>query len=67
MLYQPRPEEAINPQRDLPIGIIASLIACTAVYIIVSAVLTGIAYYPTLDVSSPVATALIHIGHRFLC
>ncbi len=58
-------EEAVNPQRDIPIGIIASLLICTVVYIIVAGVLTGIMYYPTLNVSSPVATALLQLGHRF--
>jgi APA family basic amino acid/polyamine antiporter len=58
-------EESINPQRDLPKAIIASLIICTVIYIIASALLTGMMYYPSLNVSSPVATALIHIGYRF--
>jgi APA family basic amino acid/polyamine antiporter len=56
-------EETINPQRDLPIGIIFSLIFCTIIYVIVAALLTGIAHYSTLNVSSPVADALLHIGH----
>lgn len=58
-------EECLNPQRDLPIGIIASLVICTVVYVLVAAVLTGIAYYPSLNVSSPVAVALLKIGYRF--
>lgn len=58
-------EETINPQRNLPIGIIASLVICTIIYIIVAGVLTGISYYPTLNVSSPVATALLKLGYRF--
>lgn len=58
-------EETVNPQRNLPIGIIASLVICTIIYIIVAGVLTGIAYYPTLNVSSPVATSLLKLGHRF--
>lgn len=57
-------EEAINPQRDLPIGIMGSLLICTLIYVIFSALLTGMMYYPELNVSSPVATALIHIGYR---
>ncbi len=56
-------EETINPQRDLPIGIIFSLIFCTIIYVIVAALLTGIAHYSTLNVPSPVADALLHIGH----
>jgi basic amino acid/polyamine antiporter, APA family len=58
-------EETKNPQRDLPIGIIASLCICTIVYISVAAVLTGIKYYSDLNVSSPVAIALIEIGHKY--
>lgn len=57
-------EEAIHPQRDIPIAIIASLIICTLVYIIVSALLTGIVPYTTLNVASPVADALLAIGHH---
>lgn len=56
-------EETINPQRDLPIGIIFSLIFCTIIYVIVAALLTGIAHYSTLNVPSPVADALLQIGH----
>lgn len=56
-------EEAKNPKRDLPIGIIASLVVCTLVYVIVAGILTGIMYYPNLNVSSPVALALINYGH----
>lgn len=56
-------EETINPQRNLPIGIIAALVVCTTIYIIVSMLLTGIVPYQQLDVSSPVAYALLHIGH----
>lgn len=58
-------EEALNPQRDLPIGIIASLTICTLIYIIVSAFLTGIVPYTMLNVQSPVAHALLLIGYRF--
>lgn len=56
-------EETINPQRDLPIGIISSVIICTLIYIIVAALLTGIVPYNTLNVSSPVASSLLQIGH----
>ncbi len=55
-------EETINPQRNLPIGIIASMVICTTIYIIVSALLTGIVPYTTLNVKSPVAEALLKIG-----
>lgn len=57
-------EECINPQRDLPIGIIISLAVCTLIYVIVAGLLTGIAPYPSLNVSSPISFALLQIGHR---
>jgi APA family basic amino acid/polyamine antiporter len=57
-------EEAIEPQRSIPIGIIASLVVCTIVYILVSALLTGIVPYTTLNVQSPVADALLRIGYN---
>lgn len=55
-------EEAKDPQRDVPIGILASLIFCTIIYIVVSGLLTGIVSYKVLNVSSPVAFALQQIG-----
>lgn len=55
-------DEAKNPQRDLPIGLIASLSFCTVVYILVSGLLTGMIHYSELNVSSPVAYALSKIG-----
>lgn len=58
-------EEARNPQRDLPIGILASLAVCTLVYILVAGLLTGIVPYPSLNVASPVAEALLRIGHQW--
>lgn len=58
-------EEAIEPKRDIPIGIIASLLICTVVYIVFAGLLTGMMYYPELNVTSPVAAALIHVGYRF--
>jgi APA family basic amino acid/polyamine antiporter len=51
-------QEARNPQRDMPIGILGSLIACTLLYIIFAAVLTGMVPYTLLGTSRPVATAL---------
>lgn len=48
-------EEAKNPQRDLPRGMIYSLVICTIVYIIVSLVLTGMAHYKSLAVGDPLA------------
>ena len=55
-------EEARDPKRDLPRGIIGSLLICTLIYIVVSAVLTGVVYYTDLNVSYPVAYALERIG-----
>lgn len=55
-------EEANKPQRDIPIGILASLIFCTVIYIVVSGVLTGMVSYTELNVSSPVAFGLERIG-----
>ncbi|HEY0914515.1 MAG TPA: amino acid permease [Solimonas sp.] len=51
-------EEARNPQRDIPIGILGSLAVCTVLYIIVSALLTGIVPYASLNTASPMADAL---------
>ena len=55
-------EETKRPQRDLPIGILASLTLCTLLYIIVSALLTGIVSYRELNVAHPVAYALEQVG-----
>ncbi len=57
-------EEARNPQKDVPIGILASLIFCTIIYIVVSGLLTGVVKYDTLNTSSPVADALSAIGFK---
>lgn len=57
-------EEAINPQRDLPRGIIGSLLICTVLYIIVAGLLTAIAHYTTLNVSSPISHSLLVLGHK---
>lgn len=58
-------EEAKDPQKDLPMGIIASLAFCTVIYIIVSGLLTGIVPYTQLNVSSPVAHALQLLGYNW--
>jgi APA family basic amino acid/polyamine antiporter len=55
-------EEARNPQRDLPIGIIASLVVCTVVYIAVAVVLTGMAPWKTLGTAEPLASAFASVG-----
>src|SRR6478735_3435182 len=51
-------QEAKNPQRDMPIGILGSLLLCTVLYMLMSYVLTGIAPYSTLNVAHPVSAAL---------
>jgi APA family basic amino acid/polyamine antiporter len=55
-------EEAKNPQRDVPIGIIVSLVLCTLLYIAVVAVLTGMVPYDQLDVNAPVSDAFGRAG-----
>lgn len=57
-------EECIHPQRSIPVGIIVSLTVCTLIYIIVSGLLTSIAPFDTLNVSSPVANALLNLGYQ---
>ena len=54
-------EEAKNPQRDIPIGIIASLIICTVIYIAIALALTGLIPWNQLDVPDPLAVALQYI------
>ena len=58
-------EEARNPQRDLPIGIFASLFICTLLYIAVAAILTGLIPYSKIDIHAPVAEALSVVGYRW--
>src|ERR687885_2013536 len=55
-------EEAKNPAKDVPIGIIASLIICTILYIAVSAVLTGMVPYNQIDINAPVVEAFKSAG-----
>ncbi|MBE6075488.1 MAG: amino acid permease [Selenomonas ruminantium] len=57
-------EECKNPSRDLPIGIIGSLVVCTALYVIVAGVLTGVVPYTELNNPEPVAFALRYIGYN---
>jgi APA family basic amino acid/polyamine antiporter len=54
--------EAINPKKDVPFAIIASLIICTILYILVSFVLTGMVNYSLLDLRAPVASAFSGVG-----
>ncbi len=55
-------QEAKNPQRDLPIGIIASLLICTALYISVAAVLTGMVPWRDVNIEAPIARAFMDRG-----
>ena len=55
-------QEAKNPQRDMPIGIIGSLIVCTVLYIVVAAIATGVVPYAQLDVPAPIAKVADHVG-----
>lgn len=55
-------EECRNPQRDLPFGIILSLVVCTLLYVSVALTLTGIANWKTLNNAAPVANALKALG-----
>ena len=58
-------QEAKNPQRDLPFGILGSLIICTILYIIVSGLLTGLKPYTSLNVAAPVADGAAAIGVKW--
>ena len=55
-------QEAKNPQRDLPIGILGSLAICTVLYILMALVMTGIAHYTELNVPHPVFVAISKAG-----
>ena len=55
-------QEAKNPQRDMPIGILASLAICTVLYIAVAIVLIGIVPYPKLNVADPLAVGIDATG-----
>lgn len=55
-------QEAKNPQKDMPWGILGSLFICTIVYILVSLVMTGIASYKELNTAAPIAVAIDKAG-----
>ena len=59
-------EEVVNPNRDLPIGILASLFICTALYIIVAGVLTGMVPAHLIDIKAPLASAFELRGLNFV-
>lgn len=58
-------QEAKNPAKDMPIGILGSLIICTILYIVVAAVLTGLVPYHNLDVRDPLAVGIDVAGKRW--
>src|SRR5207302_7110582 len=58
-------QEAKNPQRDMPIGILGSLAICTVLYITVAAVLTGLVKYSALNVPDPIAIGIDRTGVRW--
>ena len=55
-------QEARNPQRDMPIGILGSLLICTVLYILMSLTMTGLAPYTSLNVAYPVFVAINNAG-----
>jgi APA family basic amino acid/polyamine antiporter len=58
-------QEAKKPEKDMPIGILGSLVICTVLYIVVAAVLTGLVPYKNLDVSDPLAIGIDSTGVRW--
>lgn len=59
-------QEAKNPQKDMPVGIIGSLAVCTLLYVLFAHVLTGIVPYPELDSAAPVAVAIDRTDYSWL-
>lgn len=59
-------EEVVDPGRDLPLGILASLFICTLLYIAVAAVLTGMVPYGEIDRNAPLASAFVARGLNFV-
>jgi APA family basic amino acid/polyamine antiporter len=59
-------QEARNPKRDMPIGILGSLAICTVLYLAVGFVLTGIVAYDKLNVADPIAVGIDSIGLKWL-
>jgi amino acid transporter len=58
-------QEAKNPRKDMPIGILGSLIICTVLYMLTAAVLTGVVSFTKLNVAAPVATAVDSFGPQW--
>jgi basic amino acid/polyamine antiporter, APA family len=59
-------QEARNPQKDMPVGIMGSLIICTILYVLVAIVLTGIVPYDQLNVPDPIAVGINALGMKWL-
>ncbi len=59
-------EEAKNPQKDLPVGIIASLTICTILYAAVATVVTGMVNYTEIDPKAALASAFVHHGQSWM-
>ncbi|HEU4629116.1 MAG TPA: amino acid permease [Gemmatimonadaceae bacterium] len=59
-------QEAKNPQRDMPIGILGSLVICTVLYILVSGILTALVPYARLNVAEPIAVGIEATGYERL-
>lgn len=58
-------QEARNPQRDMPAGILGSLAVCTLLYVLLGACLTGVVHYSQLNVAAPVALGIDATGARW--
>lgn len=58
-------EETKQPSRDMPIGIIGSLLICTLLYVSVSGVMTGVVHYELLNTAEPVTFVLRQLGYHF--
>src|SRR5262249_5462368 len=59
-------QEAKNPQKDMPIGILGSLVICTILYVLVAFVLTGVVSYDKLNVADPIAVGIDALGLKWL-
>lgn len=59
-------QETVNPKRNVPIGLLGSLIVCTVLYVLVSYVLTGIVPFDRLNVADPIAVGVDAIGMPWL-
>lgn len=59
-------QEARNPQRDMPIGILGSLAVCTVLYVLMALVMTGLTHYTNLNVPHPVFVAIQSLGPTYM-